>query len=44
LIVSIGTMFQITLSLYGVILVIILLLASASQNAWALLVRIEDKK
>ena len=44
LIVSIGTMFQITLSLYGVILVIILLLASASQNEWALLVRIEDKK
>ena len=44
LIVSIGTMFQITLSLYGMILVIILLLASASQNAWTLLVRIEDKK
>ena len=44
LIVSLGTMFQITLSLYGMILVIILLLASASQNAWTLLVRIEDKK
>jgi hypothetical protein len=42
-IVSIGTMFQITLSLYGMILVIIFLLASASQNAWALLVQIEDK-
>ena len=44
LIVSSGIMFQITLSLYGMILVIIFLLASASQNAWALLVQIEDKK
>jgi hypothetical protein len=44
LIISIGTLFQIALSLYGMLLVIIFLLASASQNAWALLVQIEDKK
>ena len=43
LIVSIGTMFQFTLSLYGMIPVIIFLLASASQNAWALLVQVENK-
>lgn len=43
LIVSIGTIFQITLSLYSMIPIIIFLLASASQNAWALLVQIENK-
>ena len=43
LIVSIVTMFHFIQSLYGMIPIIIFLLASASQNAWALLVQIENR-
>jgi hypothetical protein len=40
-ILSIGIIFQWTISLYGLVVVVILLLGSASQNAWALLVEIK---
>jgi hypothetical protein len=33
---------KIGLSFYGVVIVIVLLLASASQNAWALLIQADD--
>jgi hypothetical protein len=42
-IVSVGIMFRLILSLYGIIVVIFILLISAAQNAWALLVQIEDQ-
>jgi hypothetical protein len=40
--ISIGVMFKNTQSLYGLIVVVVFLLISASQNAWALLVQTED--
>jgi len=40
---SIGVLFQLENSLYGFVLVIILLLGSASQNAWVLLVELDLK-
>jgi len=43
LVVAVSTLFQIVPGLYGMIPVIILLLVSASQNAWALLVQTESK-
>ena len=42
LVVAIGVLLQVGLSLYGLIVVIILLLISASQNAWSLLVQTGD--
>lgn len=44
LLVSIGILFRVIFSLYGMILVVMLLLASASQNAWALLIQQIEKK
>lgn len=41
---AVGIMFRVTLSAYGLVFVIILLLASASQNAWTLLVQTDDIK
>jgi hypothetical protein len=39
---ALGIILQLPISLYGLVLVIVFLLASASQNAWALLVQTED--
>ncbi len=38
---SVGILLQKEVSLYGIVLIIILLLGSASQNAWVLLVELE---
>jgi hypothetical protein len=38
---SVGILFQKEISLYGFVFIIILLLGSASQNAWVLLVELE---
>ena len=43
-IIAIGIMSHFSQSLYGLVVVIILLLASASQNAWTLLIQTENRK
>jgi hypothetical protein len=41
---AVGVLFQISQSLYGLVVVIVFLLGSASVNAWTLLVRPDDEE